>query len=244
MKISLFRKAKAGGLAKVPEPPRPTPVLASLQSVLLLPICRLFISSFSASRCILHHLFYLILGLLSSQLLFFTHSSILAVIVFSIYCSHLVFSDFQLQCLPVSWFFQLEFHLAFVCQVFAQSYTISSFAATHHCFDAVPFDSLEVQTMTTVSEPFAHRIVRRTTRSFTFKDGVCTVIDHLGIPPASVCTHRNCRSLHDMARYFLSSRPPRSLTTIARPTSNDVEVARASPVFGIGLAKQPAIPLQ
>ena len=210
MKISLFRKAKAGGLAKVPEPPRPTPVLASLQSVLLLPICRLFISSFSASRCILHHLFYLILGLLSSQLLFFTHSSILAVIVFSIYCSHLVFSDFQLQCLPVSWFFQLEFHLAFVCQV------LHSRTQYRHLLQHI------IVLMLFRSTPLRYRPcqlspIRLLIGSSVAQPGVLpskTVFAQSSTTwasrRASVCTRRNCRSLHDMARYFLSSRPPSS----------------------------------
>ena len=54
-----------------------------------------------------------------------------------------------------------------------------------------------------------HRIVRRTTRSFTFKDGVFSVIDDLWASrQASVCTRRNCPSLHDMARHFYG--PPRT----------------------------------
>ena len=93
---------------------------------------------------------------------------------------------------------------------FAQSYTISSFAATHHCFDVVPFDSLEVQTMSTVSDPFAQGIVRRTTRSFTFKDGVCTVIDHVGIagPPSAPVATADPFTIWPAIFYLLGLRLP------------------------------------
>ena len=56
--------------------------------------------------------------------------------------------------LRVSWFFQLQINLASACPGFAQSHTKRSFAAADHCSAVVPFDSLEVQTMSTVSDPF------------------------------------------------------------------------------------------